>query len=293
MELNRVLVVIDPDRDDQPALNKTLALVNASSAWADVEITLLSCEHTQYLVDGYYFSQPELTSLRQEYLLERAALVDSIAEPIINAGFNVKTSVLWGFPGYETIAEQADSLDVDLVVHCVGKHGPLARAFMSHGDWQLVKNLTKPLLLVKETNWRDDMPVIAAVDPKHARHKPVGLDHKILAATIDIAELLGIKPYVLHACRPVPMSGSYPQRIRVEHQVALDSLMDDFKSAAMVQLLVEESPEYALELKERELGAGLVVMGAISRSVLSDTIIGSTTEKIIDYLKSDVLVIKA
>jgi nucleotide-binding universal stress UspA family protein len=89
------------------------------------------------------------------------------------------------------------------------------------------------------------------------------------------------------------MSGSYPERIRVEHQVALDNLMDDFKSTSMVQLLVEESPEYALEVKEREFGAGLVVMGAISRSVLSDTIIGSTTEKIIDYLKSDVLVIKA
>ena len=293
MKMEKVLVVINPDREDQPALNKTLALVNASNAWADVEITLLSCEHTQYLVDGYYFSQPELNSLREEYLLERRALVDSIAEPIINAGFNVKTSVIWGFPGYQVIAKEAEHLNVDIVVHSVAKHGLLARAFMSHGDWQLVKNLNKPLLLVKETHWRDNMPVIAAVDPKHARHKPVGLDHKILAATIDIAERLNVSPYVLHACRPIPMSGSYPERIRVEHQVALDGLMDDFKSTAIVQLLVEESPEYALELKERELGAGIVVMGAISRSVLSDTIIGSTTEKIIDYLKSDVLVIKA
>ena len=155
MKMEKVLVVINPDREDQPALNKTLALVNASNAWADVEITLLSCEHTQYLVDGYYFSQPELNSLREEYLLERRALVDSIAEPIINAGFNVKTSVIWGFPGYQVIAKEAEHLNVDIVVHSVAKHGLLARAFMSHGDWQLVKNLNKPLLLVKETHWRD------------------------------------------------------------------------------------------------------------------------------------------
>ena len=36
MEMEKVLVVINPDREDQPALNKTLALVNASNAWADV-----------------------------------------------------------------------------------------------------------------------------------------------------------------------------------------------------------------------------------------------------------------
>lgn len=293
MEMNKVLVVIDPERDDQPALNKTLALVNASSAWADVEITLLSCEHTQYLVDGYYFTQPELNGLRQEYLLERRTLVDTIAEPIKKAGFNVKTSVIWGFPGYQVIAEQADSLDVDLVVHSVGKHGLLARAFMSHSDWQLVKHLSKPLLLVKAQTWQDNMPVVAAVDPKHARHKPAGLDHKIISAAIDVAALLNVKPYVLHACRPVPMSGSYPEKIKVEHQVAFDNLMDDFELTNPQQLLVEESPEYALELKERELGVGIVVMGAISRSVLSDTIIGSTTEKIIDFLESDVLVLKA
>ena len=33
-------------------------------------------------------------------------------------------------------------------------------------------------------------------------------------------------------------------------------------------------------------------MGAISRNILSDVFIGNTTEKVLDYLESDVLVIK-
>ena len=36
----------------------------------------------------------------------------------------------------------------------------------------------------------------------------------------------------------------------------------------------------------------MVVMGAISRSIVADVLIVSTTEKVIDYLSSDVLIVK-
>jgi nucleotide-binding universal stress UspA family protein len=35
-----------------------------------------------------------------------------------------------------------------------------------------------------------------------------------------------------------------------------------------------------------------VVMGAISRSTLSEMLIGSTAEKVIDFMSTDILVIK-
>jgi universal stress protein E len=41
-----------------------------------------------------------------------------------------------------------------------------------------------------------------------------------------------------------------------------------------------------------EIGAGVVVMGAVSRSGLKRLFIGSTAERVIDHLKCDVLVIK-
>jgi nucleotide-binding universal stress UspA family protein len=51
-------------------------------------------------------------------------------------------------------------------------------------------------------------------------------------------------------------------------------------------------PAETLPLLARELGAGLVVMGAISRSRLQQAIIGSTAERVLDHLHCDVLVVK-
>jgi len=56
--------------------------------------------------------------------------------------------------------------------------------------------------------------------------------------------------------------------------------------------LIEEAPEFGLKKLEKALGADLVIMGAISRNMVSEVFIGNTTEKVIDYLGSDVLIIK-
>ena len=50
---------------------------------------------------------------------------------------------------------------------------------------------------------------------------------------------------------------------------------------------IDELPELA-----RELGAGIVVMGAVSRSGLRRLFIGSTAERVLDRLKCDVLIVK-
>ena len=43
---------------------------------------------------------------------------------------------------------------------------------------------------------------------------------------------------------------------------------------------------------QRELAIDLVVMGAVSRSFMVDVFIGNTAERVLDYIESDVLIIK-
>ena len=47
----KVMVVIDADADHQVSLDKALKLAKQD----DFELILLSCDHTQYLLEGYYF----------------------------------------------------------------------------------------------------------------------------------------------------------------------------------------------------------------------------------------------
>ena len=124
----KLLVVIHLDEATYPALDKALAIARSK----DVEIVLLSCEHTQYLVEGYYFEAAEISQLRSEYLQECIERLEKIAKPIRAKGLSITTLALWAYPEYETIAKQAVELEADLVIQHIGRHGVLSRMFMTH-----------------------------------------------------------------------------------------------------------------------------------------------------------------
>ena len=288
LELNNVVVVLDPEQEQQPALDKVLTLAKL----ADFDITLLSAEYTQYLVEGYYFDAIDLPTLRQEHLDSRKQTLEDLAGPLRDNGLTVETLAVWGHPAYEVVVREAVRLNADLVVQHTRQHSAVSRLLLTHNDWQLVRCCPMPLLLVKETDWQHDPVILAAVDPKHSRNKPVGLDHKILQIAVDIANLTEGETHVLHSFSPVPLTGKQLKQAREEHRVAFDALLTDFDIPGDHQYLVDEAPEYALTRTAAEVGADIVVMGAISRSILTDVFLGNTTEQVLDFLDADVLIVK-
>ena len=76
------------------------------------------------------------------------------------------------------------------------------------------------------------------------------------------------------------------------HKEAFDELMSEFNVPAENQMPVEEMLPFALREAEQKIDADIVAMGAISRSLLSDVFIGSTTQEVIDFLSCDILVLK-
>ncbi len=205
-------------------------------------------------------------------------------------GLVVETKAVWGHPGYKAIIEEARG--TDLVITHTRRHAAVSRLFLSNDDWQLVRCCPVPLLLVKEKPWKDRPAILAAVDPVHARHKPVGLDHKILGICADIAGLLQGDAFAVHSYSQTPLSGTYLKQAEEKHRTAFEELLADFDIPTSRQHLIEEPAEFGLQTIERDLQADLVVMGAVSRSIVADVFIGNTTEKVLDYLQCDVLAVK-
>lgn len=288
LDLKNVLVVVDPDQQDQTALTKVLSLAKHT----DFNLTLLSCEYTQYLVEGYYFDAIDLPTLRQELLDNRKQTLERLAQPLRDAGLSVDTLCVWGHPAYEFVVREALKQKADLVVQHTRQHSALSRLLLSNNDWQLVRCCPVPLLLVKEKAWKASPTLLAAVDPMHSRHKPIGLDHKILRVTEALAEILAGDAHVVHSCNEIPLSGKYPGDASVEHGKAFDTLLSDFDIPTGNRHLTEEAPEFALSEIAHDLQADITVMGAISRSRLAGIFIGSTTEKVLDFLECDVLIVK-
>lgn len=284
----KVMVVINPEAKTQPSLDKALKLARSD----DFELVLFACSHTQYLVDGYYFEGVDLVKLREEAVAAQLDILDQVADSLRANGLMVSTSAVWAFPNYDGIVAEAVRLGVDLVIQTVERSGVFERVLLTHDDWQLVRHCPVPLMLVKNRPWGTQPTLLAAVDPKHARHKPTMLDHKILSVCESLSELIGGANYAVHAYHPIPFSGSYPLDVKKAHADSFTALMSEFSVPPDHQLLIEGLPALAIAEAVEQAAADLVVMGAISRSLIADLFIGSTTEQALDQLDCDVLVLK-
>ncbi len=287
-KIERVIAIVEPDAEQQPAVDRVRQLAEKLRC----EVLLVACDYSQYLVEGYYFSEAELPALRQEYLDERKALLDSLAAPLRESGLTVLTQAVWSHPSYKAIVEIVARYQPDLVVHHARRHAALSRMILTNDDWQLARHCEAPLLVIKGSAWKEHPTIIAAVDPMHARHKPSGLDHNILGAGKLLKERLGGELYAVHAVAEFPLSGIYPGDAQVKHREAFDGLVAEFDIPADHALLIDEAPEFALQKVEADKQADLVIVGAVSRSLLSDIFIGSVTEKVVDFLDCDVLLLR-
>jgi universal stress protein E len=171
----------------------------------------------------------------------------------------------------------------------------------------LIRGCPVPLLLTKAKPWAERAVIVAAVDPSHVNDKPVVLDRRILDWSQTLARATNGSVHALHAYLPIAlsaevatgmpviMSAMSPQMMEEERVAALEQVrslcapynIDSQRTAAKLGVASDVIPSFA-----EEVGADVVVMGAISRSGLERMFIGSTAERVLETLPCDVLVVK-
>ena len=80
--------------------------------------------------------------------------------------------------------------------------------------------------------------------------------------------------------------------VQEARQKRLDDLLTGYPVAAEHSHLMAGTASRLLPELAIELNAGLVVMGSIAKNALQRVFIGSTTEKVLDRLPCDLLVVK-
>jgi universal stress protein E len=229
-----------------------------------------------------------------------------LARVVPEGAARVSVHAEWDYPAHEAIVRRALAIDADLVVIERHSHRLGARLFLTNTDWELVRACPAPLLLVRGTRPYDGTAVIASLDPFHAHDKPAGLDRTVLGAERNVAVHLGADLHAFHAYLPllaqVPMAMMQPvpmwlppeaEQDRTQHiRRTLEKLAASAKiPTSRVHLRMGDVPSELADAARRNR-AGIVVMGAISRSGLQRAFIGNTAERVLDELRSDVLVVK-
>ncbi len=256
------------------------------------EIYLLVCGYEKFLHDSYYSFGDELRVLREEHCTRLEANLAKVEHQVKEKGYRVHAELVWAHPRFEQIVRKSLEYSADLVIQHTRAYSKLARTFLTNDSWQLVRFCPKPLLLVKDREWPPKPVILAAVDPVHSHHKPLQLDHKILSNAVGLGAQLGGTVHVLHAYAEVGRPFALPDKVLKAHSDAFEDLLSEFSLQTENCHLLDESPVFALQNYEQKLNSDVIVMGALSRSRLADALIGNTAEKVLDYLDSDVLIIK-
>ncbi|MCC5866974.1 MAG: universal stress protein [Gammaproteobacteria bacterium] len=299
----RILVVVDPTSEAQPALARAAWLASAHACGLELFI----CHYDPYLSGERFFDSPGLKKARRQVsdaMLERLA---RLAEPLAGDGLDVITDVAWDSPLDEGIVRKVLASSPSLVLKDTHYHNALKRSLFSNTDWNLVRSCPAPLWLVKPHDLPEPLRIIAAVDPMHEHDKPAALDHAIIDHAQRITTRCNGELHLFHSYDPSPAIAGAATTIATPISVPASGITEAMQQAhsealaefaatyelpeAQVHLLRGPARELLPELAAQQR-AGLVVMGAVARGAVRRFFIGSTAEQVLDRLPCDVLIIK-
>ena len=302
-DIKRILSVIDPTTDAQPAMQRAAWLAEKTGA----ELELFICYYNEYLSGDRLFDSPSLEKARQEIISSHEQHLEKLAGPIRDAGVTVTTSAVWDHPLYEGIVRHAAATGADIVVKDTHHHSAVSRALLTNTDWNLIRACAVPLWLVKPQDLADKPVFVAAIDPLNEHDKPAALDDEILGLSKKLAEACGGEVRAFHSYDPriavatatanayIPVSLPFDEiesQMREQHEKRFNEVIDFHgigkdNAHLIAGLTHEELPELA-----SKVSADVVVMGAVSRNRWKRLFIGATAERTLEHLPCDLLIVK-
>ena len=302
-ESRRLLVIVDPTSDAQPAAERAVWLADR----LDGTVELFICDYDQHLAGERFYDSDSLRTARGALIDRHLRRLKELARSIETQSVALSFDARWDHPLSEGIVRKVQEVKPYLVVKDTHYHSALKRSIFSNTDWKLIQNCPAPLLLVKPRAISDKPCVMAAVDPVHAHDKPAELDHQILSWAEELCVAAEGQLHVFHAFDPAPAIAAgisamstpisaplseLTEALEQRHQNALDDLLKEHSLGSLTLHVHQGSPQELLISLAEHIKADFVVMGAVSRSGLNRVFIGSTAERVLDRLPCDLLIAK-
>ena len=302
-ESRRILVIVDPTTDAQPAVKRAVWLAERLGA----TVELFICDYEQHLAGERFYDSDSLQTAREALIDRHLRRLKELARSIEAQGVALSVDARWDRPLDQGIERKVLEVKPYLVVKDTHYHPAIKRSIFSNTDWNLIQNCPAPLLLVKPRTVAGKPCVMAAVDPVHAHDKPAELDHQILSWAEELCRATEGQLHVFHAFDPAPAIAAatttmmtpisapvseLAEELEQRHRQALDDLLEEHPLKAFESHIHQGTPQKLLIALAEHIKADFVVMGAVSRGRLKHAFIGSTAERVLDHLPCDLLIVK-
>lgn len=283
--MRHILVIADRESRPANALKRAVALARAG----DSRITLVGFVH-----ENLSSLDPETAEEVAETLLrKREGQMRALAAA---HGPRVHCEVVWEKHVARWICARAAQIGADLVI----KTGHRTENWhYTPTDWQLLRDCSTPVLIVPEKPWRARGVVLAAIDLGTRTPSKRALNHKVVRAARALADQLGCALHLAHAVpfsQPLRDLGVLDVRklvsdARARGQSFVEGLQADGIDVDGMHVKAG-APEKVLASLAADTHAQLVVLGCTGRKALAGRLVGNTAERILRYVRADVLALK-
>jgi universal stress protein E len=262
--LSKIMVVIDPTQEQQPAFERALDSARLTGA----RLHLYVCLDPDPAENIAQRTADECDGLLV-VMMQRAQ------NDGIEASSELEVAENWG----QQAVAAAARCSASMVFKNSQAHSSVQRQLRSTSDWTLLRFSPCPVLLVK--NFRDwkHRCVLAAVncDTKDEAH--LKLNNQIISFAQRFSDAYGSDAHFVCA---------YKDRNRVPHCA---NLAETCGSPEEYMHVVEGNPVDAITATAESLEVDLIIIGTVGRTGLKGTVVGNTSERLLDQTRSDVLVL--
>src|SRR5262245_31035529 len=145
----RILVVIDPTANAQPALERAVWLAKRLPAQLELLINDYDPVLSQAGTHARGLNAEAAAKARAARLDSQLARLRALAAPLQASGLDVSVDARWDHPLDEAIVRKATESRADIVIKDTHYHSALKRSLFTNTDWGLIRNCPARLLLVK------------------------------------------------------------------------------------------------------------------------------------------------
>lgn len=298
-QYKKLLVVIDPEEDNQKALNRALDLASRSE---NCQVTLFLTIYDFSYEMTTMLSSNERNSMRNAVIQDRKDWLQALIDEAQYSSQLIDTHVAWHNRPYESIIRFVNEGNYDMVIKATHEHDILKSVIFTPTDWHLLRKCPCAVLLVKEHDWPDNGHILGAINAGTDNPDHLKLNEEIMMACNQMSRLLNADIYLVNAFPPTPMNvaveipefdvNEYHNSMQAHHKKAIEQFCQTHGVDQQFAFCEEGMPEDVIPNIAEQVDAELVVIGTVGRSGLSAALIGNTAEHVIDNINCDLLALK-
>ena len=267
MESTNILVVFDPTREAQPALERAVSL----AAEIPGRVHVFCC---------IYADIPKNTAragqVRQQLDQQRSVIEQHIRD-LEPGDTEISIEIECDEDWYRAVVRASISRNADVVLKSTYKHSSSQRILNRSSDWTLIRECLCPVLLVREDSSSEVKKILAAIDVRAKTESYRQLNRHIIDFSKRVLDTGNAEVHFINAFTDLK---EVPDRNMLVNSCGIDSERVHIRMGEPDEVIVQSATE---------MDASLVVVGNSARTGLAAVMRGNTVEKVLDKLDCDVL----